>query len=169
MRKPPAPYPISLTVRWNGLVNVLQTDCIITNPYSPTPLAGLKCLAIWDTGASASVISQRVIDALALPAFGIVTVRAAGGEHRTTQHVVGIALPNGLHFSPTPVTRGMFEGFDVLIGMDILSRGSFAVTNMGGKTIMLFSCPSHGFIDFVQMYPPLKPKGNPQSYKKNHK
>jgi len=40
-------------------------------------------------------------------------------------------------------------GIDVLIGMDILGVGDFAVTHNNGKTTFSFCCPSRREIDFV--------------------
>ena len=41
-------------------------------------------------------------------------------------------------------------GLDVVIGMDIITRGDFAVTNLDGKTTFSFRIPSLADIDFVQ-------------------
>ena len=41
-------------------------------------------------------------------------------------------------------------GFDVLIGMDILGLGDFAVTHQNGNTTFSFCCPSLREIDFVK-------------------
>ena len=46
--------------------------------------------------------------------------------------------------------RGLRQGnFDVLIGMDIIGSGDFAITNHKGKTVFSFRIPSIGRIDFV--------------------
>ena len=39
---------------------------------------------------------------------------------------------------------------DVLIGMDIISRGDFAITHPGGRTKFSFRVPSQADIDFVE-------------------
>jgi uncharacterized protein YecA (UPF0149 family) len=38
----------------------------------------------------------------------------------------------------------------LLIGMDLISLGDFAVTNFAGKTVFSFRVPSVQMIDFVQ-------------------
>ena len=45
--------------------------------------------------------------------------------------------------------QGAFAQFDVLIGMDIITQGDFAVTNLGGKTKFSFRIPSQASINFV--------------------
>ncbi len=123
---------------------------------SQIPTRSAEFVAIWDTGATASVITQKVIDELGLATFGIATVNGVHGSNETTRHVVGITLPNGVSFAPVEVTCGVLGDFDVLIGMDIIATGSFAVTNLNGKTTMTFSHPSLKTIDFVAQYPAKK-------------
>lgn len=38
----------------------------------------------------------------------------------------------------------------MLVGMDIIGHGDFAVTNHNGKTIFTYRCPSTNQIDFVK-------------------
>jgi hypothetical protein len=40
--------------------------------------------------------------------------------------------------------------FGAIIGMDIIRRGDFAITNANGKTKMSFRMPSLKAIDFVE-------------------
>ena len=40
------------------------------------------------------------------------------------------------------------EDFGMLIGMDIITLGDFAITNLNGQTVMSFRLPSSGRIDF---------------------
>ncbi len=44
----------------------------------------------------------------------------------------------------------------MLIGMDIISRGDFAVTNKDGKTTFSFRLPSVAKIDFVKEGAPIE-------------
>jgi uncharacterized protein YchJ len=48
------------------------------------------------------------------------------------------------------VTEGTISGGDVLIGMDIITRGDFAVTNSDGRTTFSYRWPSTKRIDFVK-------------------
>ena len=40
------------------------------------------------------------------------------------------------------------QGIDVLIGMDIISKGDFAVSNYNGKTQFSFRLPSQEDVDY---------------------
>ena len=63
---------------------------------------------------------------------------------------VDIVLPNNVVFPNVQVTMGQFTGADILIGMDIITRGDFTVTNSGGQTKFSFRQPPQEHIDFVQ-------------------
>lgn len=63
---------------------------------------------------------------------------------------MNIALPNKVAFSNVRVTKGTLAGSDVLIGMDIISQGDFAVTNTEDQTVFSFRIPSIQRIDFVK-------------------
>lgn len=59
-------------------------------------------------------------------------------------------LPNNVGIAYVEVTEGDLMGEDVLIGMDIITRGDFAITNVGGKTTFSFRIPSVETIDYCQ-------------------
>jgi hypothetical protein len=53
-------------------------------------------------------------------------------------------------FPQVRVSKGILTDFDVLIGMDIIGTGDFAVTNLGDTTVFTFRTPSVERIDFVK-------------------
>ncbi len=102
------------------------------------------------TGATNCVITQRVIDELGLRPSGIAQVQGVhGGPQQSETYLVNITMPHAVIFTGVRVTKGSFLGGDMLIGMDIISRGDFAVTNFGGLTKFSFRFPSMEHIDFV--------------------
>ena len=107
-------------------------------------------VAIWDTGATHSVITQRVVDACALKPIGTTTVSHAQGVAEDVDiFLVNGGLPNGMRFPGLLVIQGVLRDADVLVGMDIINQGDFAVTNPGGRTKFSFRIPSIADIDFV--------------------
>ena len=48
------------------------------------------------------------------------------------------------------VSEAVLNGFDVLIGMDIITLGDFSITNVNGKTVFSFRIPSTETVDYVQ-------------------
>jgi hypothetical protein len=108
--------------------------------------------AIWDTGATNTVVTQAVIDACGLKPTGIAEVHGVTGIERHPTFVVHVGLPNHYMFPDLQVTRGALPGGDegdILIGMDIIGRGDFAVTCHNGQTVFSYRLPSRSIIDFV--------------------
>ena len=81
------------------------------------------------------------------------TVKTAGGDKETYTYFVSVYLPMKVCLPQLRVTQVELAGADVLIGMDIISQGDFAVTNHEGKTNMSFRMPSVECIDFVKQQP----------------
>ena len=111
----------------------------------------IEITAIWDTGATSSVISQRVVEACGLKRTGTQRVYYAHSEDPVdvSAFLVNIRLPNNVERQGLPVTLGAPQGADILVGMDIIGVGDFAVTNRDGKTKFSFRLPSRADIDFV--------------------
>ena len=109
--------------------------------------------AIWDTGATASAITQNVVDQCGLAPIGMTKVQTADGEVDAEIYLVNIGLPNQVGFMHLQVTKAKLgANADVLIGMDIISQGDFTVTNKGGITVFSYRYPSAIHIDFVKEF-----------------
>ena len=100
----------------------------------------LKCKGLWDTGAMVTVVSSKIVDKLQLPTVSITPIIGVNRKSYTTTHVVDIWLPNYYVVRKVPVVKGdLTNYFDVLIGMDIITRGDFSISNYQGKTVFSFS------------------------------
>ncbi len=85
---------------------------------------------------------------------GRVIIGTAGGQKETTTHHISIGLPHGVGFPSLIANKAdLVGGNDVLIGMDIISQGDFAVTNFNGRTAFSFRMPSVEQLDFVTKRP----------------
>lgn len=152
LRVPQPLAPSCFTVKHSGRVLVLTSEVEIFPAFLPPAQIppGKKFRAIYDTGATHSSISPQVVSDLGLPSIGATQVGVGGGSVTTTSHLVNIGLPNRVMFPMMRVAAlALHHGMDVLIGMDILGSGDFAVTHHQGKTTFSFRCPSHEEIDFV--------------------
>jgi hypothetical protein len=115
--------------------------------------------AIWDTGATNTAISQNVIAGCGLKPVGMTMVGFGGGEQMCETFLINIGLPNGVRFANVLVNKANTgTGADMLIGMDVIGNGDFAITNKDGKTVFSFRCPSIECIDFVKDATPPPPK-----------
>lgn len=106
---------------------------------------------IWDTGASASVITTNVAQSLGLVLTGMTNVNASGLSSLRSTYTVDMELPNGVIITGLTVTdtTQLTGGIDALIGMDVISMGDFSITNFQGRTCMSFRIPSLIEIDYA--------------------
>jgi len=117
----------------------------------PAPIPPFKTFnAIWDTGATGSVISQKIVDDCGLKPIGMTQVHTAGGECTCEVYLVNVELPNQIRIANVLVTKANMGTTEILIGMDIISLGDFALTHKNGKTCFSFRIPSLIHIDFVE-------------------
>jgi predicted aspartyl protease len=143
----------SFTVKGHGILKVLRTPVQVGVAFDhvredPPPLRHYS--AIWDTGATGSVITTKVVTECGLKRIGLTRVDTASDSKIRPVYLISILCPNRAGFSQVRVTLGDIKGADVLIGMDIISKGDFAVTNSDGKTTFSFRSPSIECIDFVK-------------------
>lgn len=143
----------SFTRRYNHIAGVISTTVFIYPAFQVEEVKALplgkKYWAIWDTAATSTVITPRVIDDLNLPAKGSVKVNTSGGPIRSALYQIALVLVSRVGVSDLKVTEApLVKGADVLIGMDIITLGDFALSNAGGKTTFSFRSPSLHEIDF---------------------
>jgi hypothetical protein len=143
----------SFTFRTPGRAKELITDIGISSGYDPQtshlPHPEIKSFkAVWDTGATNSVIAAKVVAGCGLQPISKALVNTANGVTRADVYMVNIRLPNSVAFPNVRVTEGDLGGYEVLIGMDIIAQGDFAITNKEGKTVFSFRFPSLAVIDF---------------------
>lgn len=146
----------SFTLQSKGILHVLQTKCNISEAISVLELSqGVphppikEFLAIWDTGASSSAISKRVVESLNLKPTGKGLCDTGAGTVPVDKYSVNILIPPGVGFSTLDVPCLNIKG-DVLIGMDIISRGDFCITNKNGETIFTYQTPSYHEVDYTR-------------------
>jgi len=149
----------SFTTTFDRITRVLRNEVHVSKafdpslapkPLSPENLGAKKFVAIWDTGATGTVINQKVINECGLKPIGIAEVSTANEKRLSSVYLVSIFLPNRVSFPQLRVTEGTISEADVLIGMDIMTRGDFAVTNSDGRTTFSYRWPSAERIDFVE-------------------
>ncbi len=134
----------------------LTTPCEIGEAYDPndpnsSPCPKKKYVGLWDTGASSSMITNRVASELGLLPTGFIQSYHAQGKSLVNTYIVNVLLLNGIHVYNLKVTEGkLLDGVDMLIGMDIINLGDFAITHKNGGTVFSFQIPSTRHYDFVK-------------------
>ena len=153
----------AFTIRYQGRVRVLKTKVGVFLPVTEEEAKTKKIevkqyVAIWDTGATNSVITKKVVDELGLKPIGVREMRHAGGKSQANLYLVNITLPNNVVIQGVTVSEADLtdsdllpenEKLQILIGMDIIAMGDFAVTSGNGNTIMSFRIPTAAELDFI--------------------
>lgn len=143
----------SFTVRARGILRQLVTPCIVSiaSTHEDESARSSRFSSIWDTGATISMVSRRVVEELGLQTEGKISVGHAGGEARGVPiYHVDLLLYNNAPIVGVRVGLIEVRDIDVLIGMDIINRGDFAVSNRDGATTFSFRIPSVEEFDFVR-------------------
>lgn len=141
----------------NGKLLTLITSCRLCPPFegnNPLSNSIIEYNALWDTGATGTVITKKVVDELNLKPTGMRTVYHAGGKSEVNTYQISIILPNEVGVKNVVVTEAILQQFDVLIGMDIITLGDFSITNYNNNTCFSFRIPSTEKIDFVEQIKP---------------
>ncbi len=147
----------AITLKANGgKLREIVTDAEVFIPDDISrlfhvPKKSEKVKAIWDTGATNTVISQNVSSKLSLIPTGRANCNAVNECYETNTYIVNIGLPNGLRITDVQVTEAAnMPDYDLLIGMDIITLGDLALTNANGITWFSFRFPPDPVkIDYV--------------------
>lgn len=144
---------LAFTLKGNKILNMLKTETLVLSdarnndiPYTPRNWIGL-----WDTGASKSSITQRIVDDLNLIPVGNTNIGTANGVVTVNTYFVDFILPNGVRVKNVLVScTDLGDDIDILIDMDIIRHGDFSITNTDDKTTFSFRIPSLQEIDYVK-------------------
>jgi len=139
------------------IARVLISEVYISKAFTPNKqITSLdkdckKYYAIWDTGATGSAITSKVVMDCGLKTIGLSRVGTASGIGLANNYLVNLWLPNRMLVPNIRVTEGkIFGNTEILIGMDIINKGDFAISNLNGKTVFSFRMPSLECIDYVK-------------------
>ena len=105
----------------------------------------IKCKALWDTGATTSGLTQDLINRTGLsPIKRGITSNGVTGEFSTDVYRISISINDFWSCGGIQAIRYDLDDCDLIIGMDVISQGDFAVKNVNGKTVMTFRYPPQG-------------------------
>jgi hypothetical protein len=156
MTAPLKPDFRAFTITHNGIARRIVTMVRLAAAFDPQVKPDpspthIERLALWDTGATNSVITDATAQALKLTPVGQVSIKHAGGSSSSSTYLVNFVLPNnvgvaGVMVSQCPDSAG---DFGAIVGMDIISQGDLSLTNAGGHTVMSFRTPAIQGVDYV--------------------
>lgn len=130
----------------NSIITPVEVKSLTTGKVKTTK-------AIWDTGATASVVTKDVAAEIGLMPVGMTKVMGVHGAKNVNVYYANITLNNKqISIDETVTECDALSGdgsIGMLIGMDIITLGDFAITNFNGQTVMTFRIPSLEKMDFV--------------------
>lgn len=102
------------------------------------------CKAIFDTGATSSMISSDIARALHLQSIDTALVTGVHGTERVSIYTIDVRFKGGFTLSTLHVAEaGADAGFDLLIGMDVIARGSMLLSSHDKRTLFAFFYPQN--------------------------
>lgn len=131
------------------IVNRILVDCTIGIPHVELPQKAMK--ALWDTGATCTCISCSVATEIGLVKVNERELIGADNQPFTSD-VFCVRLQMG-HFVIENIEvcgipmDGKSE--NMIIGMDVITKGDLSITNYHGQTFLTFREPSLEKIDYV--------------------
>lgn len=155
----------ALTIPYDVISRVLACSVTVLYPKSlltpDEPQNTSNHIAIWDTGATGTAITESFAKKLGLIPTGLKDVSGLGGTMQKKTYLIDLILPDNIHFLDLPVSEidnakdkdgNVIDNFGILIGMDIITTGDLTITNFENKTTMSFRYPSQKKVDYVDEF-----------------
>jgi hypothetical protein len=141
--------------------------CPNNRPFAPYPQ---EFLAIWDTGATQTTITEDLAKKLGLYKIREHMLSGVTGNALCNAYLIALALPNGILIPEIEVMDCVGNiGCDILIGMDVIGLGDFAVCNPRGETTFSFRVPSVKAVDFTAADDPADSRAKRSKRKKRRR
>jgi hypothetical protein len=106
--------------------------------------------ALWDTGAQHTVIDEDLAKRLGMSPVQVVKILTPSNIMDAKVYVLDLILSNQITITHVNAIGAYPGACDVLIGMDVIGLGDFAVTNYLNQTSFTFRIPSKERIDFTR-------------------
>jgi predicted aspartyl protease len=143
----PDPVGLCFTIKYRGLSNTLNAEVEVESAVME---GRVKALSLWDTGATSTVITPDTAQRLGLEHVTVARMVTPSGTMECKQYAINLYLPNTVIVRNILVSEAMPAGCDMLIGMDVIGLGDFAVSHFDDKTMFSFRVPSMQHIDFTK-------------------
>jgi len=135
-------YHYAFDAEYSNIPRELATTAIISPYPARHGVDGIFTSIIWDTGATHSSLSPKIVQALGLKTIDTVIVHGINDKTRVADVVIAsIFITDNMCITGKRFSVNEIPGADVLIGMDIIMQGDFAISNGEGKTRFSFAIP----------------------------
>lgn len=128
---------------------IIEKDCGLNLPHSSNP--EVQMIALWDTGATCTCISNTVAKQLGLVKVGERDLTVADNKTYTADVFCAKLRMGHIEIENMFVCGLPMDGKreNAIIGMDVISMGDLAITNFNGQSFLTFRVPSIERIDYV--------------------
>ena len=140
-----------LTYNSNKIMNQL-TSYVYVGKEEDDLIDKNRFVCIWDTGASVSCVTSNIVERYNLTSIGKSDFFTGGHckSRSTDVYSIDLMFRDDFVFNNLRVIKiEKHDVFDIIIGMDIISKCDFAVSNLNGKTSFSFRIPSFGTANFL--------------------
>lgn len=123
-------------------IRIITPCCVDVKNYKrgSNNITEYKCdTAMWDTGSSVTLISERIAAELGLVHTGTTIVSGFDGRtSRANTYRIDLRFADdiAIHFVEAVSTPSPF--FDLLIGMDVISKGNLHIDNIAERPQLSF-------------------------------
>lgn len=124
------------------LTNVIICPAVDLSANVAVPVHCQVENVLWDTGATNTLISQEVVNALGLQPKNKALISSAGGDVESWTYLVHVILPTGTAELNVQALLNDNSDYDVVIGMDIINSCDFCYTNEDGKSTFSLCHPA---------------------------
>lgn len=142
----------ALTIQSDKLENAIVSPISVCKPATSNETY-FDTKAIWDTGATHSVITESMAKKIGLVSITKAPVIGIHGTQDANVYFVHVILNNkeiALDLRVTECSElSSDSSIGMLIGMDVITKGDFSISNCNGVTTRTFRVPALERIDFV--------------------
>lgn len=118
-----------LLKHFDGVVNQIETEVGLRSRFDGDGTQYHSYDAIWDTGAMSSCLSPKIAEEIGLFPIDTILIRGVGNNAtiRRPVYLVDLKVSSGMVIRGVKIIGVEIAGGDVLIGMDVISRGNFSI------------------------------------------
>ena len=140
----------AITQKYSYKAESILSSCIVIKAILHNKLEYCEAQdVLWDTGATNTIVSKNIIDALKLEPIKKAYISGIGGNVEASTYKLSLYFPkSGAWIKDIEVLACDLEDNDIVIGMDIITQGDLAITNKDGETWFSFSLPASEHIEF---------------------
>ena len=140
----------AITQKYSCKAESIVSSCFVVKQVAGNKIEYCEVQnVLWDTGATNTIISKNIADALGLEPIKKALISGIGGNVEAYTYKINLFFAEeGAWIKELEVLACDLEDNDIIIGMDTITQGDFAITNKDGATWFSFRIPSKEHIEF---------------------